>query len=79
MIQPIVSEEEEKKVKVEVVDTVGIMFASREVMISAIFFEANTVKMKKIGFSWNYFSRGPDTTLADTINILTSDFTGLLM
>jgi type IV pilus assembly protein PilQ len=44
------------------------MFASREVMISVLFFELNTSKLEQLGTSWNFLSSGSDaftSTAAD--------------
>jgi type IV pilus assembly protein PilQ len=51
-------EPEEVKVKI---DTVGLVFSTREVVISAIFFEANVTKMRQVGFSWTAISPGGDS------------------
>ncbi|CUU01958.1 type IV pilus assembly protein PilQ [Candidatus Thermokryptus mobilis] len=50
---------EEEKAKVE--------FESREVMISAVFFEADASKLKQYGFSWDFF-RGKDVNLGVTMS-----------
>ena len=47
--------EEASKVKI---DTTGIIFGSREVKISAVFFEANDSKLRQIGFNWDFFNVG---------------------
>ncbi len=50
---------EEEKAKVE--------FESREVMISAVFFEADASKLKQYGFSWDFF-RGKGVNLGVTMS-----------
>jgi hypothetical protein len=50
---------EEEKAKVE--------FETREVMISAVFFEADASKLKQYGFSWDFF-RGKGVNLGITMS-----------
>jgi len=50
---------EEEKAKVE--------FESREVMISAVFFEADASKLKQYGFSWDFF-RGKGVNMGVTMS-----------
>jgi type IV pilus assembly protein PilQ len=50
---------EEEKAKVE--------FEAREVMISAVFFEADASKLKQYGFSWDFF-RGKGVNLGITMS-----------
>ncbi len=44
-----------------------IKFETREVMISAVFFEADAAKLKQYGFSWEFF-RGKDVNLGVTMS-----------
>ncbi len=50
---------EEEKAKVQ--------FETREVMISAVFFEADAAKLKQYGFSWDFF-RGKDVNIGVTMS-----------
>lgn len=57
-IVPVKDEQEIKKAAAEG----EISFASREVVISAIFFEADGSKLTQLGFSWDFF-RGKDVNV----------------
>jgi len=48
-------------------EEIKVRFETREVMISAVFFEADAAKLKQYGFSWDFF-RGKDVNLGVTMS-----------
>jgi type IV pilus assembly protein PilQ len=71
MIHPL--DEAVKKETEGPIDTGRVVFETREVMISAVFFELNTTKVRESGFSWNIFSG------QDTFSMTAGDNTGGLI
>ncbi len=48
-------------------EEIKVKFETREVMISAVFFEADATKLRQYGFSWDFF-RGKDINLGVTMS-----------